>query len=1049
MESGDLRAMFRELSANNPLLNRYDFIFSFDTEFTRGCYLNVIPDDRNGVVSYQATLLHVASGEIIQVKHTTTTARQEARLGLEAFIGRAMTAAIAARLTSLDDIRGLRNSRGEARKLRIAICAHFSRADVGGFRNYGKIKSSFDMVRGTFVSIERPANAELPLMNGSRIDATLDLYDTILLAPDKFRSLEKIGGLLGFHKLKLPSVIDENGEEARGIERMDLCLRQHTEEFWLYALRDSEVALAFLLQFARHAQNLGLRTIPKTVASSGVATFKNMVGIETLAALTGRAIDERGRLADLLPEHLNILTTLADAYLGGRNECFEVGDIIGDFLDIDLKGAYVAALGFIRPMDWDAIEHTRSLDRLAQLDEPSVARIDFEFPAGTTHPCLAVYAGGEGLLYPLRGSTTVIGPELHLARRMGCKIKVRAGVRIPWASEDRPFVEYAIGVNRGRATATSKLFEQLEKTRGNSLYGKTGQAVGSFKSDPQLKRIFSSRRGRSEELPSSALTSPIIAAYASGICRATVSEIVWMLARDGAELASVTTDGILGRFTREAADRACQGDLARLFSQLRVLVDAEQSPEVIEIKHTATRVISIKTRGAIGVESTMRNAKGEIEYLLARAGHRLSVEPDDDADDVRQFAEIYRNRTPETQFYRGEFISPRAQYYGGGDLIETYRVTAAALDYDLKREPINIRDEHGLIRFETRPWRDIQEFRDWRERFDKWRKAAPAVLKVAADWDAFLTWRANGCPRKESSRLSPLMGAIRVAVAHKLPGFDGLWRGPGYRRPGDNRPSKREAIRDIADAMGERLTERMIENDARFATDPRLSPVDKIISTDAAKVCALAPTIPTSAIETLLTERARGVLRAQIYGPEEAPKMVENPESRKGLLYSGTNYKPPSQDIENGSKKPLLDDLKSITVKMPNGGEVQLREYSGPEMPPPTEAPARPKGPLDESDRAHLAAIDEALSADHKIGPMTIRKARDFLAHEERQAAKGRAAAFGMAPTERLVATRVIALAMKYGYGREQATAVFIEIAERARQGLATAQRGRRRWRRK
>jgi hypothetical protein len=275
MTSDELRAMFRELAANNPLLARYDYIFSFDTEFTRGCYLNVIPDDRNGVISYQATLLKVETGEIIQVRHVTKSARQEARLGFEAFIGRAISAAIDARMTTFGELRDLRNAKGEPRRLRIAACAHYSRADIGGFRNFEGLKRKFDMVRGTFVSIELPAVTDIPLLNGAAISASIDLFDTTLLAPDKFRSLDKIGGLLGFPKLKLPAVIDEAGEEVRGIERMDLCLRQHPDEFWRYATRDTEVALAFLLQFARHGENLGLGKLPKTIASMGVSTFKS------------------------------------------------------------------------------------------------------------------------------------------------------------------------------------------------------------------------------------------------------------------------------------------------------------------------------------------------------------------------------------------------------------------------------------------------------------------------------------------------------------------------------------------------------------------------------------------------------------------------------------------------------------------------------------------------------------------------------------------------------------------------------------------------------
>ncbi len=133
------------------------------------------------------------------------------------------------------------------------------------------------------------------------------------------------------------------------------------------------------------------------------------------------------------------------------------------------------------------------------------------------------------------------------------------------------------------------------------------------------------------------------------------------------------------------------------------------------------------------------------------------------------------------------------------------------------------------------------------------------------------------------------------------------------------------------------------------------------------------------------------------------------------------------------------DDLGRITSKLSHGGEGGNAGILRLEGDAPAAMPARPIGPLDASDREHLTAIDALLLAEHKIGAMTIRRARDFLAHEERIAAKGGGARRTMAPAERLIAARVIALSMKRGFGRDQAAAVFGDIAERARPGSGAA----------
>ena len=107
------------------------------------------------------------------------------------------------------------------------MLAHFSRADLPGFRDFKSLKTNFDAVRKTYCSINRPALFDVTTPSGARMTVSVTLFDTRLLAPAGAGSLRALGDLLQFDKLSLPDVLDETGKTRPGIERMDLTLAQH------------------------------------------------------------------------------------------------------------------------------------------------------------------------------------------------------------------------------------------------------------------------------------------------------------------------------------------------------------------------------------------------------------------------------------------------------------------------------------------------------------------------------------------------------------------------------------------------------------------------------------------------------------------------------------------------------------------------------------------------------------------------------------------------------------------------------------------------------
>src|SRR5262249_18361994 len=99
---------------------------------------------------------------------------------------------------------------------------------------------------GGVVTLE-PGPLSIPLRQGewNYGEVTLQIADTTrLMDPDNARSLEKLGDGLGIPKIDI---------EARGYDkaRMDVLLDNDPGLFELYAMRDCEIALAWLMNCAR------------------------------------------------------------------------------------------------------------------------------------------------------------------------------------------------------------------------------------------------------------------------------------------------------------------------------------------------------------------------------------------------------------------------------------------------------------------------------------------------------------------------------------------------------------------------------------------------------------------------------------------------------------------------------------------------------------------------------------------------------------------------------------------------------------------------------
>jgi hypothetical protein len=662
---------------------------------------------------------------------------------------------------------------------------------------------------------------------------------------------------------------------------MDLVQAQHPTEFADYATRDAIVTAEWLSSIGAFADNWNATRGPRTLSSLSVNVF--MATTSDLHEFLGREIDKKGRLGGPLPEQAAIQTLVADGFHGGRNEAFVTGVFTARpgrvFTDYDLKGAYTSALGYMRVIDWSDVEHTRDIERLAQLDEPSVATVDFEFPAGTRFPSLPVADGDNGLVYTRKGVTTAIGPELALARQMGATLKVRAGIRLHWddADGERPFVAYAQKVNQTRALYkdAKPAFEKAAKECGNALYGKTAQGVGGMKSNPVIRNVFDTRQGRRRALPPSDITTPIIAAYASGIPRAAVSEILSRLPED-VIVTSVTTDGFTSGASSAEIAHATVGPVCKLFSDLRVLVDPKCDPGVVEIKHKARSVFTGRTRLNFTVEKASEadepDPKIRNEIILARGGQRLETRYDNGQEEAEagEWLALAKRRTLSTTLLRRSFAPPVPQWVAAADLTMDERPVVVSMDYDFKREIVlsSVSDTQGMISFQTTPWEDIHAFNDARRAFVRWKAKTKSILKTSADLARLNKWRTGHRTRSGAIR-TDAMQSIMVAMAKGLYGFP-RHRGRGIAPVGSY--SNAAIAKLLTDAGVQGVKERIVEHAARREPDPAQIPYDELYPGDLDVIEALGAALPRAMIDGLFPDFQNDVVREEPIASENCDK---------------------------------------------------------------------------------------------------------------------------------------------------------------------------------
>ena len=697
----------------------------------------------------------------------------------------------------------------------VILCGFFTLADLPVFRDAKHFIRQTQGVNGTLATVGKPAELKIPLSDaranrlksrysfiaGDNFDPRLisvRLIDASRLAPPG-ASLAKIGDWLGLEKLPLPP----------GYIKSDMAKlqRERPDFFKAYGLRDAELAVLYVLWVLWFCdRKLGLKGLSATLSGIGVRLSQLCMrkdGVHPDVALNFTKVREyrwSGRHDRPLSQTKRVATQtrqwlepfLADAYLGGRNECYWFGPtpITSShtrFSDHDVAGCYVNSLAGVMVLDYDRLEVVRDPQAFVG-HVAGFAQVEFRFPLDTEYPDLPVMVGNYGLWFPLSGVAIATAPEIELALMMGAEIQVKFGVVIPWMERDevfrrsqsimrrkttgkakaldlawdgdvlvpapemqfppeshgdvgyRPFESFAIYTRTERLKYKKKtLPNEFMKGVGNTCYGKSGQGY-------KQKRSMSPKEMDNVKIGKSSISEAATAALTSGFARAVLGEILWKLP-PGTTVVSATTDGLLVDI--EKLDLS--GPLCKRFQALVARV--APGTEMTELKHLIGQAVAAKTRLQLtGLEIAGQEpvvAKGGIKVLLdsAEGDEAKELELMKPANQNKFMLDLFVNRYPGQVIKRPSLMSMRDVLLNDWDMQTVDRDMTLNMEFDFKRKPVEpcmIKIEsHGVehLAFRTVPWESAEEGELIRTLFDQWRRGKkgdedkpPRCLKTMEDW---------------------------------------------------------------------------------------------------------------------------------------------------------------------------------------------------------------------------------------------------------------------------------------------------------------------------
>lgn len=707
-------------------------IVGFDTEYQSAPNLHTIQELRENpsladreVLSYQYSVLSPCGlfYNGIVYPNDSHSFDREGRLLLEEFIYIALSDGVTH--------YGLKNI-----PERLYLVGHFNRADLPTFKNIDELSKKLDSLRGTFMSMKGGINNSIYVgykLVGSESPTILSIgvRDTITLTPNLRTKLSDIGELVGVEKVKLHS--DPLVEKRLKSNMKDFML-SNPDLFETYALRDSDICVRYLqTMISLYEQNVGRSKVPFTLSQIGVdillqhwdslGTYDGQpyklaaLGMETVKDQyfkkdTGRSqYFNRDVLIDSIYFHQLLVT---ECYHGGRNEQFQFGVSREDsWFDYDLTSAYPISMSLLGFPRWERVAFFRDnalLDALSSPHQLLFAQVEFRFPSETRFPCLPVRSK-SGPIFPLEGTAFASAPELYLAMRLKCELKVIQGLHVPVDETHHPFhgfIKHTVTMRKQQRDIHGKgsMNEIFWKEVTNSVYGKVAQGLG-------FKRRYDLRQRGGRDLEPSKVTQPYYAAHITSYIRATLGEIMNLIPK-GKCVFSVTTDGFITNVGGEEIESCCSGRLMSDFSQMVRDIRGDSS---LEVKHRVDQLIGWKTRG----QATLKSHPGS-PIVLAKGGIQAPPELDSVEEDNDWIVHLFLNRRSDYVLLNSRPVGIRDMVDSGEaefDLDFTFLKTSKLLnmEFDWKRCPSNPFqvDGYSQVSFNTVPWKNVVQLEKFRD----------------------------------------------------------------------------------------------------------------------------------------------------------------------------------------------------------------------------------------------------------------------------------------------------------------------------------------------
>ena len=751
-------------------------IIGFDTEFKAPDQASTRDDIKQGeakyeVLSYQ---FHCRTNDNVEWQGISIP-EPEQRMSLGEFIVFAVG-------------KGIQENKIKKIPLKIYLAGHFTRADIPAFSDFKSLQKLISAVRNTFMSVDQ--HIPLKIKTSRKKGATLSIFlrDTMALSPGSSKSLEALGELVGREKIRLDP---EKQKEKHFKKNMDQLMIENWELFREYALNDAVICSDYLARVIdQNFKATGSKSVPVTLTSIGVdllmESWKEELKIDPLIILGKEEKVEKKFNKSLgyykretrtvpLQESFWHLDFVTETYHGGRNEQFWFGSCYeGEWTDYDLSSAYPTAMALIGLPDWKNIRLTTDLEEFLP-KTLGYACVDFKFPEGTRYPTLPVRTD-NGLVFPLEGTSSCAAPEIYLAKKLGCELRIRHGVIVPSKSDCLIFGDFIRSAIKKRGEYPKKSIDALFwKELSNSTYGKTAQGL-------REKRVYDIRDKETKPLPPSRITNPFFASFITSFVRATLGEIMNSLPKD-VMVFSCTTDGFLTDASTSQIEKASKGDLGEVFASSRHLLTGTKS--VLEKKHEIKKPLGWRTRGqATLIPGDLNPEDNTYHVVLARGGISVDYDEYPDAEDQSGYiCDLFFNRTPDQKMKVRSLTGIRDIIEFDADLVEKELTRRLSMEFDWKRRPLKLTTNplYNHISFSTQPWDTVDQFKMIREQWDEYTHSNRKCIKTENDYEQWAIYVDSRFKVDEENRtymkskdpdLSRLRQALCVAWKSKTAGFE-------------------------------------------------------------------------------------------------------------------------------------------------------------------------------------------------------------------------------------------------------------------------------------